>query len=161
MFGSKDRRIAELEALAVYLRRELDKARGTTETTANTQTGPDWERTAQQLAEDRVDAARADACEMARLNDIAEGWETLASQHHRRADRLTRAVVRCWAEIGRLRRQLAAVDVSVLTRQLREAQARIAALDEQLAVLQTANERHYRDLLDRPARIPRQFKAAS
>lgn len=158
MFFADKRRIAELEALAAFLRRELDKARS----------GPaaapvkDWEGITKQLAKDRVQAQRNDAREMARLNDVAEGWETLASQHQRRSQRLTRAVMRCWEEIGRLRRQLAALDVSVLTRQLRDAKEREAALSAQLAILQDANEAHYRDMQARPARIPRQqFKAAS
>jgi len=152
MLYAKKRRIAELEALADYLRDELDDARDTSESHADR---------VERFAGDRIKGARADAREMARLNDIAQGWETLAAQHKRRSARLTRAVVRGWEEIGRLRRQLAALDVTTLTRQLREARERIARLDEQLAILQTANEKHYEELLDRLARGQRQPLAAA
>lgn len=162
MFNAKKRRNAELEAINGFLRRELDKARGTTDTPAAAETGPDWERVAQQLADDREQSERRHVREMARLNEIAQGWETVAAADRRRSERLTRAVVRYWAEIGRLRRQLTERDTSALNRQLREAKALIAKQDEQLAILQTANEKHYEELQARPARIPRQrFKAAS
>lgn len=140
MFNAKKRRNAELEAINGFLRRELDKARGTTDTPAAAETGPDWERVAQQLADDREQSERRHVREMARLNEIAQGWETVAAADRRRSERLGRAVVRCWAEIGRLRRQLAERDVSVLNLQLRDAKALIAKLESRLATMQAANE---------------------
>lgn len=112
------------------------------------------------------DQGAADAREMARLQAVAETWVALAAADKRRSERFGRALVRCWAEIGRLRKTVAARDVSIKALQdrlidreggdravmlpvprkdpaateRRELKAHIAKLEAQLHVLQTANE---------------------
>ncbi|WP_035796354.1 hypothetical protein [Kitasatospora mediocidica] len=109
MWGSKSRRIAELEARETYLRKALDAARGTTVQPVKVEL--DWEKLAKQLARDRVIAARADAREMARLRDVAEGWIKLASLDRRRADLLSRAMVRSRETIRQLRAEVSERDI--------------------------------------------------
>jgi len=163
MWGSKSRRIAELKAHVAYLRKALDNARGTT--VQPVKASPDWQKLAMQYAEDRVAEAQAAGREMARLQDVAEGWAKLARTDERRSVRLARAVYRYWAEIGRLRKTVAARDASIKALQdrlvdreggdravmpaiprkgdsaeVRLLKAQITKLEGQLHVLQTANE---------------------
>lgn len=143
MFYAKTRRIAELEARTAMLRHKLDATRGLDPSAVAKHT-PNWEAIAKQLAKDRADADRAAKREIDRLQDVAEGWVALASRDLKRSRRLAAAAVRYWAEIGQLRRELKV--------QRREMVERVGKLEAQLVVLQDANERHYRELQERPVR---------
>lgn len=163
MFDSKQKLLMKDQQIA-RLVDERDEAR---------QEAADAVRQSGRLANKVEENGTADAAEMARLRDVAENWMALASADRRqseadkrRSERFGRALARCWAEIGRLRKTLDAREVSIKALQdrladrdggdravmpavprratpaaeLRDANERIAALEERLLTMQTANE---------------------
>ncbi|WP_327066773.1 hypothetical protein [Kitasatospora sp. NBC_01302] len=102
MFRSKIR-IAELEALASYLRQELDAERAKNEQSTVGPSDPDWEAIGKQLARDRVQADRAAKWEIAKLEQLIQDWVELAASGQRRLLRVLRACARYRREISELR----------------------------------------------------------
>lgn len=84
---SRRRERRETEQLIADLRTDLRTAR---DKAAKAQREADrWHESCDRLAGDRIKGARLDAREMARLQDMASGWESLAKN---RAARLERAL---------------------------------------------------------------------
>lgn len=162
------RRIAEQDAVIGRLRADLKKTRDERDTAAAKAKAQDDR--VERFAGDRIKAATGDAREMARLQEVAEAWAALARADQTRADRILQSAIRFRDRINTLQEQIAKYeggDRAVMNAprtgadavaQLIEARAVIARQreqihkqEDQLAILQKANEAKYWRLARRAA----------
>lgn len=138
---------------------------------------------AERFANDRIKAAAADAREMAELREVAEAWASLARADQTRAERILSAAVRFRARINALQEKLDKYEgcdralmppprtgADAVTQLIEERRVtarltdQVRKQEEQLAILQKANEAKYWRLARRAAAVadrPLALKAAS
>jgi chromosome segregation ATPase len=157
MFGRTRRENRQMHAEIDLLKRQLRTAR--LNCGEERREREEWAKRAERIGDDRIATARqltAQRLEQMVATCRADEWSGIAVDQ---AELFGRAMRVGATRARRLRRAVADRD-----RQIAALHARLAAQEDQLARLQSANERHYQDLAARPASVrarSRKFEVAS